>query len=314
MQQNRRRFGEKEIRMKLLTAVCTFLVFLAVFSGKTIAGETGHYVNGVEGIKSGSVPPPGLYYRLYNVFYRSNSLTDRSGDHIDNNFDMNVFSNVHRLIWVTDKKILGGDYFVHAVMPIVYTDFEINAAGVKDNDFGLGDIDFSPLSIAWHRDRYDLAVGLDFFAPTGQYDKRNPASPGKDFWTTMFTAGSTYYLNEKKTWSAAILARYETHSNKDHSDIKPGDNFHFEWGIGKAIDETLEIGLAGYSQWQVTDDSGSDVTWSKSIHDQVHAIGPEVNLAIPSESLFLTFRYLWEFHAVDSPEGQLMALTLTKRF
>lgn len=196
----------------------------------------------------------------------------------------------------------------------LFPDFEINAAGVKDNDFGLGDIDFSPLSIAWHRDRYDLAVGLDFFAPTGQYNKLNPASPGKDFWTTMFTGGATYYFNEEKTWSAAILARYETHSNKGHSDIKPGDNFHFEWGIGKAIDETLEVGLAGYSQWQVTDDSGSDVTWSKSIHDQVHAIGPEVNLAIPSKSMFLTFRYLWEFHAVDSPEGQLMALTLTKRF
>ena len=169
--------------MKFIAAVCTFLGFLAAFSGKTIAGETGHYVSGVEGIRSGTVPPPGLYY-----------------------------------------------------------------------------------------------------------------------------------LNQEKTWSAAILARYETHSSKDHTDIRPGDNFHFEWGIGKAIDKTLEAGLAGYSQWQVTDDSGSDVTWSKSVHDQVHAIGPEVNLAIPSESMFLTFRYLWEFHTVDSPEGQLMALTLTKRF
>ena len=72
--------------------------------------------------------------------------------------------------------------------------------------------------------------------------------------------------------------------------------------------------LLGYSQWQVTDDSGSDVTWSKSIHDQGHAIGPEVNLAVPSKTTFLTFRYLREFHVVDSPEGQLMALTLTKRF
>ena len=300
--------------MKSIAAVCIFLIFPAFFTVTTTAGETGHYVNGVEGIKSGSVPGPGLYYRLYNVFYRSNDLTDRNGKTIDNGFDLNVFANVHRLIWVTDKKILGGDYFVHGVMPLTYTDFEIDAAGIKNNDFGLGDIDFSPLSIAWHRDRCDLAVGLDFFAPTGKYSKLNPASPGKDFWTTMFTAGATYYLDKEKTWSTAILARYETHSKKDHSDIKPGDNFHFEWGIGKVIDKTLEVGLAGYSQWQVTSDSGSDVTWSKSVHDQVHAIGPEVNLIIPSKSMALTFRYLWEFNAVDSPEGQLMALTLTKRF
>ncbi|MHC4692476.1 MAG: SphA family protein [Planctomycetota bacterium] len=300
--------------MKPIGAIFIFLVFFAFFTVTTMAGETGHYVNGVEGIKSGSVPGPGLYYRLYNVFYRSNDLTDEDGKTIDNGFDLNVFANVHRLIWVTDKKILGGDYFVHAVVPLTYTDFEIDAADIKDNDFGLGDIDFSPLSISWHRERYDAAVGLDFFAPTGKYSKRNPASPGKDFWTTMFTAGATYYLDKEKTWSAAVLARYETHSTKDHTDVKPGDNFHFEWGIGKLINKTLDVGMAGYSQWQVTDDSGSDVTWSKSVHDQVHAIGPEVNLVMPSKSMVLTFRYLWEFGAVDSPEGQLMVLTLTKRF
>jgi hypothetical protein len=112
--------------MKSIAAVFTFLVFPAFFSVTTMAGETGHYVNGVEeGIKSGSVPGPGLYYRLYNVFYRSNDLTDRNGKTIDNSFDLSIFANVHRLIWVTDKKILGGDYFVHAVMPLTYTDFDL---------------------------------------------------------------------------------------------------------------------------------------------------------------------------------------------
>lgn len=300
--------------MKSTAAVCALCLFLSLVSSLTLAAETGHYVNGVEGIKSGSVPPPGLYYRLYNVFYKSNDLTDRNGDRIDNGFDLSVFANVHRLIWVTDKRILGGDYFIHGVVPVVYTDVEIGAAGMKNNDFGIGDIDFSPLSIAWHWQRWDWAVGLDFFAPTGQYSMRNPASPGKDFWTTMFTAGATYYLDEAKQWSAAILARYETHCEKIHSDVTPGDNFHFEWGVGKVIDRTLEAGVAGYSQWQVTSDSGSDVTWSKSVHDRVHAVGPEVNLIVPSQSAVLTFRYLWEFGAVDSPEGQLAALTLTKRF
>jgi hypothetical protein len=288
------------------------LAVVVTLSGSAFGGETGHYVSGVEGIKAGTLPPPGLYYRMYNVFYQADKLKDRDGDTSDVDFDVDIFSMTHRLVWVSNNKILGADYFASIIVPTVYTDIELGP--VKDNQFGLGDVGIEPFGLAWHGPRYDAGVGVGFFVPTGRFDKNRPASPGKDFWTTMFTLGGTYYLDAERTWSASILSRYEIHSTKDHSDVRPGNDFHFEWGIGKTIEKYWDVGVTGYCHWQMTDDSGSDVTWDKGVHDRVYAIGPEISAFIPSAKLSVSLRYLWEFGAVDRSEGNFMCLCLTKVF
>ena len=69
-----------------------------------------HYVNGVEGIKGGSVPPPGTYLRLYNAYYTADKMMDPSGSEADIGFDVEVMAVVPRLIWVSQKTVLGGNY------------------------------------------------------------------------------------------------------------------------------------------------------------------------------------------------------------
>ena len=95
--------------------------------------------------------------------------------------------------------------------------------------------------------------------------------------------------------------------------MRPGNDFHFEWGIGKTLAKIWDVGLAGYCQWQVTDDSGSDAR-DKSVHDRIFAVGPEVSVFIPAAKSFLSLRSLWEFEAKDRTEGQVIALTLTRAF
>ena len=275
---------------------------------------TGHYPLGSEGIKAATLPPPGLYLRNYNSFYRATTFKDRSGKSSGLGLDLTAFAFVPRLIWISEHKFLGADYGADMLVPLIYTDFELNTVGVKDNDFYLGDICLEPVDLAWHGDQYDIGAALAVWMPTGKYNKNKPASPGKDFWTTMFTFGGTYYFDTEKTLSASILGRYEIHSEMDHKDMKPGNNVLFEWGVGKALTETVEMGMAGYCQWQLTDDSGSDITWDKSIHDRVAGIGPEVSVFIPPAKMFLSCRAAWEFSAVDRPEGTTVTLTLTKPF
>jgi hypothetical protein len=129
----------------------------------------------------------------------------------------------------------------------------------------------------------------------------------------MFTAGGTVYFDAKKTWAASILARYETHSEKDDTKVQPGDDFHFEWGISKSFAKFWDVGLTGYFQWQVSDDSGSDAV-NKNVHDRVYAIGPEINVFCPFLKAFFSLRSQWEFEAEDRPEGNVTTLTLTKIF
>jgi len=298
--------------MRFLKRLLIGAALLGMLWGTGNAGETGHYVSGVEGIKAATVPGPGFYYRIYNVLYKADRLTNDNGNELDVGFDVTVFASAHRFIWVTSIKFLGADFTVDTTIPLIYTDIEIDSAGISDNKFGLGDICIEPFALSWHGARYDAAFGLAAYVPVGQYDKDDPASPGKDFWTAMITLGGTYYCDTRKTWSVSILSRYEIHSEKNDSDVRPGNDFHFEWGLGKTLAKTWDVGLAGYCRWQVTDDSGSDVSWDKSVHDRVWAMGPEVSTFLPSLKFGISLKGLREFDAVDRSEGYIIVLNLTK--
>jgi len=285
---------------------------LFIFLGTGHTGETGHYVNGLEGIKAASVPGPGFYYRIYNLFYTADELKDKNGHTLDINFDISVFATAHRFIWVSPVKILGADYLLDATLPFVYTDIEVTAAGIDDKTFALGDICIEPFALSWHGGRYDACFGLAAYLPVGKYDQNEAASPGKDFWTGMLTLGGTCYFDLQKTWSASILGRYEIHSKKSESDVRPGNDFHFEWGIGKTLVKIWDVGLVGYCHWQVTDDRGSDISWDKSVHDRVWAIGPEVSIFLSGPGLGISLKGVREFDAVDRSEGYIIVLNLTK--
>lgn len=297
---------------KLILALLT-LFLTAAAPSLLFAGANNHYTNGIEGIKGGSVPPPGVYYKMYNAYITADSYNDQNGDDALPGFDLNVFAVANRFIWVTDKKILGGDFFMDATIPLVYADISITSNGPHDDDFGLADICIEPVGIAWHGPRFDAAISQAFYLPTGSYDPMEPASVGKGYYSSMTTLGGTLYLDEARTWSLSLLARYEMHSDQEDRDFTPGDDFHFEWGIGKTIAKIWDVGLAGYCQWQVSDDSGADAV-NKDVHDQVYAAGPEVSVFIPKFKMFLSLRSLFEFEAEDRTEGNITTLTLTKIF
>ena len=296
------------IKMVLLVVTLVGIIGGAAF------GETGHYPLGSEGIKAATLPPPGKYLRTYISYYSANVLRNSQGNNAGVGLDLDALAVVPRFVWMTDQKVFGADYGMDMLLPLIYTDFELDTFGFKQHDFCFGDLFVEPIDLIWRQERYDIAAAFGLWMPTGKYDKTNPASPGKDFWTSMFTFGGTYYMDPEKTCTASILGRYEIHSDKDHTDVRPGQNILFEWGVGKAFAKVWEAGVVGYAQWQLTDDSGSDVTWDKSLHDRVAAIGPEVSVFIPPMKTFISLRALWEFSAVDRPEGTTVTLTATKIF
>ena len=292
--------------MKKKLFLLTFCLCL-LFSGRALAGH-GHYVNGVEGIKAASVPPPGTYWRMYNTFYNAGEHRFDDGSR-DKNFDVSVYALVNRFVWTTNTKILGADWAMDAIVPLVYTDVSWSNFNLGDNRFGLGDIAIEPFILAWHGKRSDSVVGMGFYLPTGKFDMNRPASPGKGYWTLMLTAGTTQYFDKDKTWSASILARYETHTDQRNTDTNLGDDFHFEWGIGKKLNKTTEVGLAGYCYWQLGEDKGQYAMPGKQ---RVFAAGPEINLSIAKWKADLCIRSLWEFGAKNTSQGNLTTINFTK--
>ncbi len=298
---------------KTITASMVFCA-LVLSMGTAMAGETGHYVNGVEGIKGATLPPPGLYLRVYNVFYSANTLTDPDGDKLDVDFDLDVWASATRVIWITDKTFLGGFIGMDAILPTVNSSIEIGALGVDEHEFGISNIWIEPITLSWHKPRYDASLGFGVYLPNGEHG--GAAGVSKNFWTAMFTAGSTVYFDKSKSWSASILARYEMHSENEDTNNTPGDDFHFEWGVGKAIKGAWmwDVGVAGYCHWQVSDDSDDDPMYMRKVKDQVFAAGPEIGAFIPKYKTFLNLRSQWEFDAEDRPEGNVTTFTITKIF
>lgn len=277
---------------------------------------TSHYPAGIEGIKGPSLPPPGFYYRDYTYYYTSNDLMGPGGESAPVDFEADVLVKLIRPVYMTDWNILGGRYGMDLVVPLFYSDISVDtpAGSFGGSGFEVGDILVDPLYIAWNTPRWDIGIGYGFFAPTADYDPTDLASPGKGHFTHLLTAGATYYLDPEKEWSFGLLNRWEIAGENDDSNVTNGQAWTMEWGLSKKIGEGLDIGLSGYSQWQITDDRGSGVTWDRSVHDERHAIGPEISGFIKPWNSFLSARWVHEFGVEDRPEGDAFCITLTKIF
>ncbi len=289
--------------LSLLGAVCA------------VAGETGHYVGGTEGIKLATAPPPGFYYKLYNAFYYSDTYQSYRGSR-QVRPDVQNFVMVHRPIWVSDIKLLGADYIATILLPVTYADVSIRSGGIQISDkrWAIADVAIEPFCLGWHANRWDAMFSLAVYIPTGRQSRRDIALPGKEFWTLMLSLGPTIYLDREKTWAVSTLVRYELHSKKRHEDIRPGQNVSIDVSLSKSLGLLWEIGLCGYAQWQVSKDRGSAITYNRSICDRVFGIGPEIGIYVPFLKLKFQFRNQIEFGARDRTEGVITNLSFTKSF
>lgn len=290
---------------KISAALC-LLLLACTFS----PANAQDYALGSEGIKAASIPGPGFYYVMYNQYYFSDQFRDSSGDKIDNSPEIKTFANVHRFIWMTKKKFLGADYGMNLIIPAVYADIQTTAG--NDDTFNIGDTTIEPLTLAWHGKRYDAVFGVAMYIPTGEYSKSDLANTGSDHYTLMTTSGVTFYPDEEKLWSISVLGRHEKHFENRELDITYGDDLNLEWGIGRIIG-TFDVGVSGYAHWQVTDDSGSDVSWDKSVHDKKFGIGPEINAFVPMINGQIKVKYYKEFDSKDSTEGNALWMTFSTK-
>ena len=299
----------EEILMKRVLALVLSCCFVAALTPSLVrAGD--HYTSGVEGLKPATLPPPGFYWKMYNVFYNA-ELRDGSGHRqyhpvTGEKMEVDLFGWVNRFIWVTDTKILGADLGFDVIIPMLYT----NIGAFADHRFGLGDIMIEPFILAWHDKHYDLYVTPGVFIPSGRFDADRPSSPGKDYWTFIMSGGGTFYFDEERTWHAGISLRYEIHTKQHDTDYTRGNDFSFEWGVGKTVGGTTDIGIAGFCQWKITDDSGVPDDES----ERKFGIGPEITTTIPDWKLIVSLRSLWEFGGRNQPQGNMTTLALTYIF
>ena len=311
------------------------LTLTAVLAALLLAGaaqaSSGHYIRGMEGLEAATLPPPGFYYRMHNMFYNASTVKNARGDTMNIDFKLRPFIQIHNFIASTNKTIFGARYGYSLAVPLIHNDVNVGktfrgerfpdfwnfhnlgeiTVGRKEHSFGVSDIEIEPIILSWSGDRYEIRADLGVFAPTGRYSENDPSSPGKGFWTVKPGLGGVFYFDAGKTWSASALAQYEIHTRQKDTGTTPGNHLHVEWGIGKRLMQIFTVGAVGYASWQTTADRGDKARNAKS---RVFAAGGELGVIIPGPKLALTVRSLWEFGGRSTSEGSMTVFALNKSF
>lgn len=273
----------------------------------TPAQAAGHYVPGVEGIQAASVPGPGMYFLGYAVNYNINRVTEAPG-----NNDGTVNALALRGAWITQATFLGANYGVEAIVPMTAKSFTFNGIGYSGSSRGVGDIYVSPLVLGWHGAQWDLSFGLGQWLNVGTFSATDPSSPGNGYSSTMLSFGGTYYPDAAKQWSLSVLMRAEKNYSQRQTGITPGNGLVVEWGVARHITPTTQMGLVGYYQGQISNDSGDGAS---PMRPRKAAVGVQFDWLIPSEKLFLKVAGYTEYMAGGgSTKGNLIRLALVKAF
>ena len=299
-------------------AAVILLLILPLMSHSQLSG---HNTRGDYGLLSGTQAPVGFYGVGVLYDYRADTLRDENGDAlpaIAGGGSVDVRAAVAGFLVTTEFKLLGGNYGFAVYPAVTNNAVELPALqGETKTSTGLADIYIQPLILGWTTQRADFMAGLGLFAPTGRYEAGADGNRGLGMWSYEVFAGTTVYLDTARTWHFAATAFYESHSEKEGTDVRVGDILTIEGGLGKSfMDGAANFGLAYYAQWKVTsDDTGAtppaDPLFGKH---RVFAIGPEITLPLASQSKlygFANLRYFWETGARSTLEGNTLVLTFT---
>lgn len=303
------------VSARVIVAVVLACLFAA---GRAEAQLNTQHLKGSVGLKSGSQPPPGVYFIAPLIYvYNSDEVRNRDGNDVpfgDAELTAVVYGGGVNV--VTQKKFLGGFYGFQVLFPvgannrIQGTEIDANPGG------GLTDSVIAPISLGWHFKRADAIAGYTMFVPTGRYTDGATDNTGFGMWGHELALGTTVYLTESRQYHAATLATFDFQSKKEDSETKVGNAMNLEGGVGADfLKGGLTVGLNYYASFKLTDD---EIDGFPSIlirgKNKDFALGPEVQLALARKGTlygFVKLNYMWETYARTATQGQAFTLLTT---
>src|SRR5271165_1732474 len=301
-------------RRRLANAILAF-IFLAAASCVS-AQQKPQWMPGQYGLNAGILPSPGFTYANIDINYDAGTFNNSKGNAVSPvTGTYNVWAVENIFYYVPNSKVLGGNFAVNLIFPTIATgslvaDFQgpipagpgLNLSG---GGTGLADLWVQPFTLGWHLKRWDVQVADAFMIPTGRYSPGASNNVGSGYIGNHLQAAATYYITKNKGTSASHGTRQGTNNTTKF----PGQAFTDEWGIGqilplkKDLSKLLQIGVIGYDQWQITDNSGTIpagplVAPAKLLpYYSVHAIGGQLTYILPANNLSFFFKFEHEYEA-----------------
>ena len=270
---------------------------------------------------AGVTPPPGTYVTTLAGFYsgKIGRTLDFGGVVLNAGVNVDFFTSGVNVLYVPETKLFGGNLGLSTTVPVGHDALGATIgvgplSASRDVDgWGLGDI-VSKLQLGWQDGNFSHTLYLQAVAPTGRYETgffpiiglhRPGIDTGLAFtWTDQAT---------KLQFNGA--AGFTFNFENTATDYQTGDEFHFEWAIGRELRQGLIFGIVGYDYRQLTGDSGSGDLLGSFI-GRVDAIGPGLSYTtlIDQKPFIFNLRYYHEFNSENRFEGDSTIASGTMRF
>jgi hypothetical protein len=280
----------------------------------------GAYSPGFTATNSGVLPSPGFTYENAFVDYSFDQVNCPVCGNIPSTFNAALFADVNVFVYVSKKKILGGNYAAIAGLPFTNSALGLAGLGTIGGGGGFADSFYQPIGFGWHLKRADIMTGYDFFAPTGKYQAGATDNTGTGHWTNAPVAGETVYLTKNKGTQFSSYQMWEFHGAQEQTNIHPGQTLDVDYSltqilpIKKDMSLLAQAGLAGYGQWQVTDNSGPGVNPSIPAHYAVNGIGGAANIIFPARKTTLGVKLMKEFSNSHTVQGYTFQVSTAVTF
>ena len=239
-----------------------------------------------------------------NEFNRLNlSDIDPGYPDLDIELEVDGFATVPVLFLSKGTRYLGDARYIAMIAPNYFTaDFKSVGevvGGGSDPGFaegsvsGWSDLVVTPIGLSWALGhfgevsvpdedmiaagapplrRFNATTTYSFVAPTGRYTTGADDNVGLGFWTHQLQGFGYYYPFEHQATALMAGLTYELNNGIKDADVNPGNRLSLEWGLSQYFTSWFELSVHGAHNWQVSDDSGSDVFWDPTVRDRKNTL------------------------------------------
>jgi hypothetical protein len=221
------------------------------------------YGLGESAFSAGVTPPPGTYVTAVTGFY-SGKITGAvsfGGVTLNAGVKVDAFSSGVDLLYVPDRKLLGGNLGLSVSVPVAYVNYEASvqvgqSAGFRQvNGWGLGDV-IPRAQLGWQRGDFAHTVYLEVITNSGFWEKG--FQPIVSFNRPGIDTGWAFTWTDKPTkLQVSGTAGFTFNFENTATNYQSGDDFHWEWAVGLECVKGLVLGVVGYDYRQISGDSGS---------------------------------------------------------
>lgn len=309
----------RALPLRALFAACSMVTAAAHAQAAEYAFST--YGLGGAAFAAGVTPPPGIYVTTVSAFYTGDigGSISFGGAVVNAGAKVEAYSSGLNVLYVPQRKLFGGNLGLAVTVPVGHVDLDADVSvgrltvSREIDGWGLGDV-VSRAQLGWQHGEFSHTAYVQVVAPTGRWEPG--FSPIIGFDRPGIDTGWAFTWDNKATklqfnGAAGFTFNFEN----TETDYRTGNEFHFEWAIGRELAPGFVLGVVGYDYRQLTGDSGTGAKLGPQ-KGRVDAIGPGLSYTtvIGTTPVIFNLRHYQEFNVEKRWEGNSTIASGTIRF